>query len=67
MVKKPFAQFVRQTIVALNEKAAVKGNLNIDMDPEVFAAYQASTAVSTSKGIGANSKFPWNLACSYTD
>jgi hypothetical protein len=27
------------------------------MDPEVAAAFEASTAVSTSKGIGANSKY----------
>ena len=33
---------------------AVKGNLLIDMDPEVAAVYAASTAVSTSKGVGAN-------------
>ena len=36
---------------------ASKGNLNIAMDPDVAAAFAASTAVSTSKGIGANCKY----------
>ena len=36
---------------------ASKSNLNIAMDPDVAAAFAASTAVSTSKGIGANCKY----------
>ncbi len=33
---------------------AVEKDLMIDMDPEIAEAFAASTAVSTSKGIGAN-------------
>ena len=42
---------VYKRIEERNEKLTVKKNLLIDMDPDVAAAFQNSTAVSLSKGI----------------
>ena len=39
----PFEQWVKQITEARNSKVASKGNLNIEMDPELAAAFAAST------------------------
>ena len=54
VIQDPFGQWVKQQMEFRDQKVAVKGNLNISMDPDIAAAYAQSTAVSTSKGIGAN-------------
>ena len=41
-----FSKWVKAKIEENHEKKAEKGNLMIDMDPEVHAAFQSSTAVS---------------------
>ena len=57
VVGEPFGRWVKAQIETRNQAVASKGNLNIAMDPDVAAAFAASTAVSTSKGIGANCKY----------
>ena len=42
----PFKQWIRNAIEERNKKVAIKKDLNINMDPELAAAYRASTAVS---------------------
>ena len=46
VIKEPFARWVQKQIKDRNEKVATDQNIWIDMDPNVAAAYQASTAVS---------------------
>ena len=41
-----FSSWVRQQIEERNEQVALKGNLMIEMDPEVHQAFVNSTAVS---------------------
>ena len=41
-----FSNWVKEQIVERNEKVAEKGNLMIELDPEVHAAFQNSTHVS---------------------
>ena len=54
IVKDDFGQWVKEQIEERNIKVAIEKDLMIDMDPEIAEAFAASTAVSTSKGIGAN-------------
>ena len=53
----PFAKWVKTQTDVRNKAVASKSKLNIAMDPELAAAFAASTQVSTSKGIGANRKY----------
>ena len=41
-----FSSWVKQQIEERNDKLQVKGSLHIAIDPEVAAAFEASTAVS---------------------
>jgi hypothetical protein len=41
-----FSYWVKEQIEARNVKVAEQGNLHIELDPEVYAAFQQSTAVS---------------------
>ena len=41
-----FSSWVKQQIEDRNEYVAEKGNLMMEMDPEVYQAFVASTAVS---------------------
>ena len=41
-----FSDWVKEQIEARNEHVAQKGNLFIELDPDVAAAFEASTAVS---------------------
>ena len=50
----PFGTFIKDQIEARNRKVLVDRQNEILMDPEMAAAFQQSTAVSTHKGIGAN-------------
>lgn len=52
----PFGQWVKQQIEARNQKLTTEKQLNIDLDPELAAAFNASTAVS-SKYLFANKLF----------
>lgn len=54
VVKKPFGTWVKQQIEDRNQRLTVDKQLNIELDPELAAAFNASTAISTQKGIGAN-------------
>ena len=47
VVGKSFSDWVKQQIEARNEKITVEKQLNIDLDPELAAAFNASTAVSS--------------------
>ena len=47
VIGRPFGEFVRQRIQERNEKITVERQLNIEMDPELAAAFNASTAVSS--------------------
>ena len=47
LVQEDFAEWVKRHIDARNQKITVTNNLLIDMDPEVAAAFAASTAVSS--------------------
>lgn len=47
LVQEDFAAWVKNHIDARNKKVTVTHNLMIDMDPEVAAAFAASTAVSS--------------------
>ena len=49
-----FANFVRAAIEARNEGVAQKQHLHVEVDPEILAVINASTAVSTSKGNAAH-------------
>ena len=46
LVGPPFKQWVDQVIQERNKKIVEEQNLNIEMDPEVYKAFQASTHVS---------------------
>ena len=43
IVGPPFEKWVKQNTETRNSKVASKGNLNIAMDPELAAAFDAST------------------------
>ena len=47
LVQEDFAVWVKGHINARNQKVTITNNLMIDMDPEVAAAFAASTAVSS--------------------
>ena len=47
VVGKQFSDWVKQQIEARNEKITIEKQLNIDLDPELAAAFNASTAVSS--------------------
>ena len=49
-----FSQWVKRQIDERNARVAEKGDLMIEMDPEVHAAFQESTAISLHKGASAN-------------
>ena len=53
VIKQDFADFVRNQIEARNEYVANKQHLAVDVDPEILAIINASTAVSTQKGSAA--------------
>ena len=46
MLQDEFADWVKLQIKNRNEEVIEKGELAIEMDAEVFAAFQASTSVS---------------------
>jgi hypothetical protein len=41
-----FSNWVKDQIEARNQKLQVQGSMHIELDPDVAAAFQASTAVS---------------------
>ena len=47
VVGKPFGDWVKSQIEARNQKIIIERQLNIDLDPELAAAFNASTAVSS--------------------
>ena len=49
-----FSSWVKQQIDERNARVAEKGDLMIEMDPEVRAAFMESTAISLQKGASAN-------------
>ena len=49
-----FGDFVRAQIEQRNTKLADRNDLNVDVDPEILAVIQNSTAVSTQKGTSAH-------------
>ena len=54
LIGSDFADFVRAQIEQRNMKLADCNNLNVDVDPEILAVIQNSTAVSTQKGTSAH-------------
>ena len=46
VLEEEFTEWVTKQVNERNEEVKEKGELNIDMDPEIFAAFQASTSVS---------------------
>ena len=46
IVGAPFSQWVNSIVEQRHAEIKEKGNMNIEMDPQVSAAFQASTAVS---------------------
>ena len=51
IVGQPFKDWVASVADARNEKIIADQDLQINMDPQIFAVFQASSAVSTQKGI----------------
>ena len=49
-----FSQWVKEQIDERNARVAEKGDLMIEMDPDVHAAFMDSTAISLHKGASAN-------------
>ena len=47
LLQDDFSDWVRKHIDARNKKVTVANNLLIDMDPDIAAAFAASTAVSS--------------------
>ena len=47
LLQDDFSDWVRKLIDARNKKVTVSHNLLIDMDPDIAAAFAASTAVSS--------------------
>ena len=47
IVGQPFKDWVASVADARNEKIIVDQDLQINMDPQIFAVFQASSAVST--------------------
>ena len=47
LLQEDFSDWVRKHIDARNKKVTVANNLLIDMDPDIAAAFAASTAVSS--------------------
>ena len=50
VIGRDFSDFVRGQIEARNEYVANKQDLHVEIDPEILAVINASTAVSTQKG-----------------
>ena len=46
-VGKPFSDWIKSQIEERNQKITTEKLLNIDIDPELAAAFHASTAIST--------------------
>ena len=55
IVQEDFSDWVREQIEARNEKLVTEKDMLLEMDPEIAEVFAKSTAVSQSKGIGANS------------
>ena len=47
IVGQPFADWVQHHIDERNEKLAREQNLNIELDPEIAAAFRASSQISS--------------------
>ena len=47
IIGREFSDFVRGEIEARNENVAKRQNLHVEIDPEILAVINASTAVST--------------------
>ena len=47
IVGDPFAQWVKTVIQERNAKRAVESQMNLEIDPDVLAVFQNSTAVSS--------------------
>ena len=47
LVGRPFADWVQAKMAARNQQLVARRDLGIEMDPEVFRAFQASTHVSS--------------------
>jgi hypothetical protein len=46
VLKEEFTEWVAEQVEKRNKDVVDKGELNIEMDPEIFATFQASTSVS---------------------
>jgi hypothetical protein len=46
-VKQPFSDWVKKQINVRNQKITTEQQLNIELDPELAAAFNNSTAVSS--------------------
>ena len=53
VIKAPFSEWARYVAEQRNVKMAEKRDLNIDIDPDLLAVFNASTAISTQKGSSA--------------
>jgi hypothetical protein len=47
VVGKPFGTWVKQQIEDRNQRLTIDKQLNIELDPELAAAFNSSTAIST--------------------
>ena len=54
VIGRDFQDFVRGQIESRNEKIAEKQHLHVEVDPEILAVINASSAVSTQKGNAAH-------------
>ena len=54
VIGRDFSDFVRGAIEARNEHVANKQHLHVEVDPEILAVINASSAVSTQKGNAAH-------------
>ena len=54
VVGDPFKRWVKEQMEARNKKVTEKGDMIVNMDPEIAAIFRASTSVSVSKGTSNN-------------
>jgi hypothetical protein len=60
LVGQPFADWVEDVIQDRNKKLAEDRNMAIEMDPEVYKVFMASTAVSSKLLLVARSRFHYS-------
>ena len=59
IVQEDFSKWVRKLIESRNEKLVSEKDALLEMDPQIAEVFARSTAISQSKGIGANSRYPY--------